>query len=344
MTIETLESITDAYKILTPQDLDTILNPKQEFAMEVLLGLSKQQRSLPSRYLYDDHGSHLFQRIMELEEYYPTACERNILTQHAKDLADRMDGQPFNLIDLGSGDGSKTNLLLDEMTARNCDFTYIPIDISEAAVNGQSRELRNRYPTLDVAGIVAEYFNGLLWHSRSADKRNLVLFLGSNIGNFRRSEARTFLRTMWNFLQPNDLVLTGFDLKKNIDVMMLAYNDAKGITKQFNMNLLHRINAELGGNFDLNHWRHYATYDVFSGAMESYLVSRIEQDVEIRDVNQRFHFDAFEPIHTEYSYKFLESDIDLLADETGFIIEDQFYDDRRYFVDSLWRVEKVIGV
>ncbi|HEX05161.1 MAG TPA: L-histidine N(alpha)-methyltransferase [Bacteroidetes bacterium] len=281
---------------------------------------------------------------MELEEYYPTACERWILTHHARDIADLFVGEPFNLIDLGSGDGSKTNVLLSELTARKHDFTYIPIDISEAAVQDQTKQLRADFPELEVRGIVAEYFNGLMWHSQFANKRNLVLFLGSNVGNFRRSEARTFMRTMWNFLQPGDLVLTGFDLKKNIDVMMGAYNDSLGITKQFNMNLLHRINKELGGNFDISKWRHYATYDLFSGAMESYLVSRVAQDVEVHAINQVFHFDPFEPIHTEYSYKFLESDIISLAEDTGFVIEQQYYDDRRYFLDSLWRVEKRIGL
>ncbi len=332
------------YKVLTPNDLDSILNSKQEFAMDVLLGLSRQDRKLSSRYFYDDRGSRLFQQIMELEEYYPTACERWILSHYAADIADRLGGEPFNLIDLGSGDGSKTNILLDEFVSRGCDFTYIPIDISEAAVNDQVKYLEQRFPKLKISGIVAEYFNGLLWQSRSSDKHNLILFLGSNIGNFHRSEARTFMRTMWNFLQPGDYVLTGFDLKKNIEVMTRAYNDKKGVTREFNMNLLHRINRELGGNFDLQQWRHYSSYNVFSGAMESYLVSRVEQDVEILEVNQVFHFDEFEPIHTEYSYKFLESDIEQLADETGFVIENQMFDDRRYFVDSLWRVEKVVGL
>ncbi|MCB2211625.1 L-histidine N(alpha)-methyltransferase [bacterium] len=330
------------YKVLTPNDLDSILNPRHEFAREVLLGLSKEEKSLPSRYFYDDTGSHLFQQIMELEEYYPTGCERNILTKHASDFTDHVAAKPFNLIDLGSGDGSKTNLFLADMLQRKCDFTYIPIDISEAAIREQGVELEMRFPDLNVAGIVAEYFNGLLWHSKLSDRRNLILFLGSNIGNFHRSQARTFMRTMWNLLQPGDLVLIGFDLKKNIDVMVRAYNDSQGVTRDFNLNLLQRINTELGGDFQIEKWRHFASYDVFSGAMESYLVSRVEQEVTVEAVNQRFHFDAFEPIHTEYSYKFLESDIQQLAADTGFTIVEQYYDDRRYFVDSLWRVEKVV--
>ncbi|MBS1261646.1 MAG: Histidine N-alpha-methyltransferase [Calditrichaeota bacterium] len=331
------------YKVLTPHDLDTIVSPRGEFARAVLLGLSKHEKSLPSRYFYDDEGSRLFQRIMHLDEYYPTGCERCILENHRDDLADLLAGEPFNLVDLGSGDGSKTNLLLSRFLERRLSFRYVPIDISEAAVSEQAGRLETTWPELEVRGIVAEYFDGLLWHSRDGSRRNLVLFLGSNIGNFRRSEARTFLRTMWSLLADGDLLLTGFDLKKNIDVMMRAYNDREGVTREFNLNLLRRINRELGGSFDIGKWRHYATYDVFSGAMESYLVSRVEQEVEIREINQRFHFDPFEPIHTEYSYKFLEIDIEELGADTGFLIEDQFYDDRKYFVDSLWRVEKPIA-
>ena len=145
---------------------------------------------------------------------------------------------------------------------------------------------------------------------------------------------------MWNTLNDGDYVAIGFDLKKDIDVMLNAYNDEQGVTADFNINLLRRINRELGGNFDLDKFRHYSTYDVFSGAMESYLVSQEKQQVFVKNIGCAFDFEAWEPIHTEYSYKYLESDIEELAENTGFTIAKQLYDSKHYFVDSVWRVKK----
>ena len=172
----------------------------------------------------------------------------------------------------------------------------------------------------------------------------MVLFLGSNLGNFHKSQARGFLRNLWNVLKNGDLVLIGFDLKKNIDMMQKAYNDPGGITSRFNLNLLHRINRELGGNFDLKKFQHYSSYHVLSGAMESYLVSLEKQSVFIKAIGQTFLFEHWEPVHTEYSYKYLESDIKELAEKTGYKIQKQLYDQKKYFVDSIWRVQKTDSV
>ncbi len=335
-------NVSKSFHVLSHEDLEAVGGQHQEFALAVLLGLSKTEKSLPSRYFYDDEGSRLFQQIMALEEYYPTDCERRIFLKHRQKLADRLTGESFNLIDLGSGDGSKTNLLIETFLERGLEFTYIPIDISEAAVREQLKDLEKRFPSLRVEAIVAEYFNGLLWHTQRSDRRNVLLFLGSNLGNFHRSEARAFLRSIWNSLRHNDLALIGFDLKKPIGRMMRAYNDSQGVTSRFNLNLLRRINRELGGEFDLDQFQHHATYNVFSGAMESYLISLKEQQVMIKALNQCFHFDPYEPIHTEYSYKFLPSDIEGLAENTGFEIMDELFDDQRDFVDSLWQVKKAL--
>lgn len=330
------------FRVLSYEDLEAVGGQEQEFALAVLLGLSKTEKSLPSQYFYDDEGSRLFQQIMALEEYYPTDCERRIFLKHREKLADQLSGESFHLIDLGSGDGSKTNLLIETFIERGLDFTYVPIDISEAAIHQQLEDLEDCFPSLQVDAIVAEYFNGLLWHTNRSDRKNVLLFLGSNLGNFHRSEARAFLRSIWNTLRHDDLALVGFDLKKPIHRMMKAYNDAKGVTSRFNLNLLRRINRELGGEFNLEQFQHHATYDVCSGAMESYLVSLREQDVLIKALNQRFHFDPYEAIHTEYSYKFLTSDIEGLAKNTGFEIVDELYDDQKDFVDSLWQVKKTL--
>ena len=318
--------------------------PLNEFAGSVLEGLSERPKRLSSRYLYDDRGSGLFRQIMTLEEYYPTRCEAEIIEAHGPAIAARFAGTPVNLVDLGAGDGAKTVRLLHQLQAAGADVTYVPIDISEQALRTACETLAGELPGLPVKGLVAEYIAALHWLTANDDGRvNLVLFLGSNIGNFNRAQARTFLRQLWSALNPGDYVLTGFDLKKDIDLLLAAYNDAKGVTAAFNMNLLNRINRELGGHFDLDKFRHYSTYDVFTGAMESYLVSMEKQTVAIDTLHSNFHFDAWEPIHTEYSYKYLESDIRSLADSTGFAIADTLHDSKRWFADSLWRVVKTIS-
>jgi L-histidine Nalpha-methyltransferase len=181
----------------------------------------------------------------------------------------------------------------------------------------------------------------LKWLNHRHRRRNLVLFLGSSIGNFNHTRACFFLRSLWNALNHDDVVLIGFDMKKDIDLLLRAYNDSEGVTREFNLNLLCRINGELGGNFDLSKFRHFGTYNVSSGAMESYLVSQERQMVFIEAIGRSFLFEPWEPLHTEYSYKYLASDIDRLAEETGFEVKQHIYDSRNYFADSVWRVQKV---
>jgi len=178
------------------------------------------------------------------------------------------------------------------------------------------------------------------WLANQGLERNVLLFLGSNIGNFNRSAARGFLFRLWNALNDGDFILVGFDLKKDIELFLAAYNDARGVTARFNLNVLQRINRELGGQFDVSKFRHFGTYDVFSGAMESYLVSLEAQEVFVEHIGRVFSFHPWEPIHTEYSYKYLISDIETLARETGFEIKEHLFDSRRWFVDSVWQVHK----
>jgi dimethylhistidine N-methyltransferase len=280
---------------------------------------------------------------MELPEYYLTRCEAEILENEKQQIAATLRGSAWNIAELGPGDGRKTNILLHHFLHADISFRYVPIDISEAAMEVLTATLSTNMPELEVQGLVSDYFHGLKWLSKLNEtdhRRNLVMFLGSNIGNFNAARARFFLRSLWSALNHDDYVLIGFDLKKDIDIMLKAYNDSKGITSEFNLNLLRRINRELGGNFDLSKFRHFANYDVFSGAMESYLVSREEQAVLIQEIGHTFQFKPWEPIHTEYSYKFLNREIEALANETGFVIEKRLYDSRRFFTDSIWRVQK----
>jgi dimethylhistidine N-methyltransferase len=331
------------YQVLTRKDLDQVESLDQAFTSDVLVGLSQTPKRLSSRYFYDERGSRLFQRIMELPEYYLTACEFDILESQTDEFSSLIGEESFNLVELGAGDGRKTSILLEHFIKKEFTFQYIPIDISEASMQTLAEHLNMKFPELTSKGIVAEYFDGLKWLNFIDSQRNMVLFLGSNLGNFDKAHSRAFLHNLWNGLNDGDFAVIGFDLKKDIDLMLKAYNDSEGVTAEFNLNLLRRINQELGGNFDLGKFQFHSSYDVFTGAMESYLVSKERQTVFIKKLCQSFSFEAWEPIHTEYSYKYLESDIQSLADETGFNIEKHLYDSKRYFVDSIWRVQKIGG-
>ncbi len=311
------------------------------FALDVLEGLSQRPKQIPPVYLYDEKGSSLFQQITTLEDYYVTQCEHEIFTVHKEEISLFLPRQSFNLIELGAGDGKKTVVLIDHFIKRYFDFEYITLDISPESVNDLTLKLKRMFPpALKVTGLIAEYFEGLKWLANKSSSNNLILFLGSNIGNFDLAGARRFLRQLWDCLKSEDQVLIGFDLKKDIEVLNRAYNDPAGVTREFNMNLLDRINRELGGNFDREKFLFYSGYDVTTGAVESYLVSKVRQEVFIRDINRVFSFEAWEPIHTESSYKFLETDIVCLAAETGYEVQKDFFDSRGYFIDSLWKVIK----
>ncbi|MCB0384580.1 MAG: L-histidine N(alpha)-methyltransferase [Bdellovibrionales bacterium] len=308
----------------------------------MLEGLSKTPKGLPSHFFYDDRGSELFKQIMALEEYYPTQCESEILNRYGANIASHVEGQHFNLIELGCGNGAKTIMFLESLLKAQAKFNFFPLDISPSAVQSLLDNIKEKYSELPFGfnGLVAEYFQGLRWLTRYVSQRNMVLFLGSNIGNFPRSTAMRFLRHLWHCLNPGDLVLIGFDLKKDLDVLYNAYNDKSGVTKEFNLNVLDRINRVLSGDFQRDQFLHQGLYNVQTGAMESYLISLSHQKVRIEGLGKTFEFLPWEAIHMEFSYKFLESDIEDWASSTGFRILNNFHDSRGYFVDSLWEVVK----
>ncbi len=328
------------WEILDATKTGALRDEKREFALDVLEGLSERPKRLNARWFYDDRGSELFARIMDIPQYYLTDCEREILETHGESMVSRFDG-PFDVVDLGAGDGRKTQLLLEPLVRAGVDVRYVPIDISEQAIEVVVNRMGKDLPDLEIHGLVSEYTDGLHWLGAAEQIRpKLVLFLGSNIGNFNKSQARAFLRRLWTVLAADDYVLIGFDLKKDIDLLLSAYNDPTGITSAFNLNLLSRINRELGANFDVEQWRHFGTYNVFSGAMESYLVSLSKQTVGIDALSQEFQFEPWEPIHTEFSYKYLPTDVTDLADSTGFRVVEEYRDRRGWFVDALWGVTK----
>ena len=329
-----------SFKILRAGDYADSFSERDVFALDVLVGLSASRKSIPSKYFYDGRGSELFRQITRLPQYYLTERELEIIQNHWDRIAACVEGKPFNLVELGPGLSQKTTIFLERFSQSGLDFQYVPIDISASAMAALVDTLNDRFPDLNTRGLVGDYFHGLKWLNNRHRRRNLVLFLGSSIGNFTHAESCHFLRNVWNCLNHEDMILIGFDLKKDIDVLLRAYNDSRGLTSEFNLNLLERINCELGGRFDVSKFRHFGTYDVFSGAMESYLVSQESQSVFIELIGRSFAFEAWEPIHTEHSYKYLLSDIERLADEAGFKICEHLFDPCRFFADSIWSVDK----
>lgn len=320
-----------------------MMNLKKEqikFGADVLAGLAKSNKTLASKYLYDERGSFIFNQITRHPDYYLTNCEIEILTRYAGDIAKRLQHTPFNLIELGPGEGIKTSILINYLMQQKIAFTYMPIDISSKYLEFYAQELLKAQPKLTVKPILGDYAKNLTCLQQANQKRNLILFLGSSIGNFDLPSARQFLADLYEMLNHDDYVLIGFDLKKPMPYLFKAYDDETGLTRAFNLNLLARINRELGGHFLLDQFYHYATYNVHRGAMESYLISLISQSVAIDALDRTFSFEAFEPVHIEYSYKYLLTQIEALANATGFKLITQFQDSKKYFVDSLWQVKK----
>jgi dimethylhistidine N-methyltransferase len=307
-------------------------------ARDVLAGLSQRPKSIPSAWFYDQRGSALFQQITELDEYYLTRCEAEILQSHGPRLAELLSGDAWRIVELGAGDGRKTEVLLRSFLAAGLEFEYVPIDICPEAVHGLTRQLRRRFDKHDlrVRPIAAEYADAWRELRRAGSTRQLVLFLGSSIGNFSDSQARRFLINLCESLRPGDLALVGFDLKKDVRILQRAYDDAAGVTREFNFNLLARINRELGGHFDADRFVHHAAYNPAEGCMESWLISRQPQDVRIDALDRSFHFRAWEGMRLERSHKYDLTQIEAFAVSSGFQVCQHLLDVRGYFCDSLW--------
>lgn len=311
-----------------------------EFAKDVLEGFSDEKKHLSAKYFYDRKGSELFNQITRHPDYYLTQCEIEILNTHKKEVSQLFNKEHFNLIELGPGEGIKTQIILEQLVKDSRDFNYIAIDISQKYLNQIQTQIEKYMHPSKIKMLNSDYFQGLDWVKNNSKRRNLVLFLGSSIGNFDTENTKNFLRQVWSNLRDGDYFLIGFDLRKDTEVLIKAYNDKDGITKEFNLNLLSRINRELKGNFDISCFNHFATYDVYTGAMESYLISFKKHEVYIGILNESFNFHEYEPIHVEYSYKFLVSQVEEYAANCGFEVIHHFLDKKEYFLNSLWKVRK----
>lgn len=305
------------------------------FAQDVREGLLKPQKELPSKYLYDDIGSELFEVITLLPEYGLSRAGQRLLQKYADDIVTRVPG-PMIIAELGSGSGKKTRWILEAVSRRQ--FTrYYPIDISPAAL-ARSRSELGEIPFLSLVGFERDYLDGLL--EVAARRHNgdhlFVLFLGSTIGNFDRPAGEAFLREVRGQLRPNDSLLLATDIEQPIHELELAYNDPLGVTAAFNLNLLGRINRELDANFDLAKFEHLAPYNATERRIEMHLRARAAHTVEIPKADLEVSFQAGETIWTESSHKFNLDEVRQMATRTGFRCEAQWVDAEWPFAQNLW--------
>ena len=311
----------------------------RSFAEDVDEGLCATPKHLPCIYFYDYQGSLLFERICRLPEYYLTEAEATILRTFSEEIASYLPPEAA-LVELGSGSCVKTEYIIEELLDRYGKVVYSPIDISQRMLKESAMSLLERYTDLEIISVAAEYDEGIRLLEMHLDRPKLVLWLGSSIGNFEFAEAAEFLKNIVRLLTPGDLFLIGFDLEKDRRILEGAYDDSMGVTARFNLNLLSRINRELGGEFDVDLFTHKAVYNEEQSRIEMYLVSKREQDIRIADLGRSYHFDENEGVHTENSHKFSLGAIETLSRQAGMRIVKQWLDDKKYFCLTLFRPDR----
>ena len=307
------------------------------FAEEVREGLTQFPKTLSSKYFYDEIGDQLFQEIMAMPSYYLTNAEFAILMEHKEQITAHFSSkeEAFDLFELGAGDGKKTKILLRYLLKEGYKFKYRPIDISQNALALLEANLLEELPELVVESVQGTYFDTLKEIGEATDKKKVILFLGSNIGNLLHPNAISFLTQLKDSMSAHDLLFMGMDQKKNPQMVLDAYNDQEGITAAFNKNILKRINRELGGDFNLDNFLHWEVYDPETGTAKSYLVAKKEQKVTIEALQLELHFNPWETIHTEISHKYDDQTVAWLAGASGLEIVTSFEDQDQLFKDYL---------
>jgi dimethylhistidine N-methyltransferase len=306
------------------------------FAEDVRRGLSANPKTLQPQYFYDALGSALFNAICELPEYYVTRAETEILTTRATEIAAAF-GEPARLVELGSGSARKSRLLIEALLAQQDELEYIPVDVDAGVLESSAQSLLDQFSELTIHAVCADFRDpaatlaGIV--APDPALRTIVLFLGSSIGNLDFDAAAAMLSSLRTLLGPGDALFLGADLKKPREILEPAYDDPLGVTAAFNLNLIARINRELGGDFDLAAFVHRAFYNEAEGRIEMHLVSRRAQTVRVG--NDTFSFAEGESIHTENSYKYDETTLGALASRAGFAIEQRWTDSRGWFADFL---------
>ncbi|MGF1581387.1 MAG: L-histidine N(alpha)-methyltransferase [Gemmataceae bacterium] len=305
-------------------------------AEELRAGLTSPQKTLPPKWLYDNDGSHLFEKICELPEYYPTRTERRILQADSDSIID-LCGKPLSLVELGSGSSKKTRHLIDACLDHQTSLTYHAIDISPAALDMAADWIVDEYDSVAVVGLAGDYEAALDYLDGHTEFSKLYAFLGSTLGNFEDNELHSFLRMIRSHVSDQDNFLVGVDLLKSDSILLPAYNDSQGVTAEFNLNCLARLNREFDGEFDLDTFRHQAVFNSDLGRIEMHLVSETDQQVTVPGLELELEFQKGEFIHTENSYKRSEEMIEALFKQHGFDHVETFKDDDNLFALMLLR-------
>jgi len=311
------------------------------FAGDVQAGLCQSPKRLSCVYFYDHAGSMIFEQICRQPEYYCTRAEMEILKMYSSEIAS-LCSKPERIVELGSGSSVKTRILIEAFIDSENPISYYPIDISEEILIQSAKKLKQNYPLLKPHPIVASYEEGL-GRLDSTEGTTLLIWLGSSIGNYEPKSAAAFLQQICNRLSNGDRILIGIDLIKDPQILEAAYNDSAGITASFNLNLLARINRELGGNFRLEHFSHRAVFNPEEGRIEMYLVSNCEQTVYIEALDVTVSFSNRESIHTENSYKYGFDGIEALAHNSGMTLLHQWFDSKEQFSLNLFETGKQRG-
>ncbi len=311
---------------------------KDKFSTDILKGLTQKKKYLPSKYFIDEHSFDLYYKIAELSESYIARSERDILLNNRVNIINLLGSEPFNFIELGPGDLHKTQILMKEFFVRLIEFNYIPVDISMHCLKQVEFYLKKPFPKQTIYCLLTDYYKGLPLTELPEQRKNICFLLGSIIGDLLKQDGIKFLSSIKNDLKKNDYFIIGFDLKKDIHQLLNAFNDSLGLYAQYNKSILRRINSVFSGNFQISAFKHYATYNVHSNAVECYLISNKQQTVYLEELNTEIKFEKWEPILTQVSQKYSIDDIEEMAEKSGYSVKKHFFDSKNYFVDSVWEV------
>jgi L-histidine Nalpha-methyltransferase len=311
---------------------------QEDFVKEVKNGLGRKKKILNPKFFYDKRGSELFEQICVQPEYYLTITEYKIIIENINSLLKYYENKDICIIELGSGSSKKTKVLLNYfLKKQEGNLHYFPIDISQEMLYKSSLKLQSDLPQIINHPIASDYFEGIVTVTKFIDSQHnipnkkLILFLGSSLGNFEPKGAITFLSKLRENIKKEDSLLIGFDLQKKKNILEAAYNDVEGITAQFNLNILERINKELNGEFDLENFEHLAYYNQVKNRIEMHLLSKVKQKVKVNKLNQLFDFEKGETILTENSYKYTLKSIEQLANKSNLRVERNFLDKNEWF-------------
>jgi len=316
-----------------------------EFAKNVENGLADIPKHISPKFFYDKIGSKLFEEICDQPEYYLNRIEAQILKKSASQIIDILDEKAISVIELGNGNSQKTRILLRPFLANWKNVSYFPIDVSLKMLKKSIRDLSREYSNLRIFGVCSDYVKGLIKinefmkFKRNIPDKRLIIFLGSSIGNFDPKEASAFLHSLSKYIRNDDALLIGFDLEKDKSILEKAYNDKKGITSQFNLNVLSRINKELDGGFELSSFEHKSFYNLREHRIEMHLESKLDQKVSIGAIGKEFHFKEGETIHTENSYKYSKNRLYGLVKNAGLQVIANFTDPKNQY--SLILLKKI---